>query len=312
MIFPYYHTISDADLPYISNIYPLRSIQEFKSDLEYFCSFFEPVGIEEIHSVLKSKRSSSKPIFHLTFDDGLVEVYEVIAPILEEKGIPATFFLNTDFIDNKGLFYRYKIGLLLAKLKKEESSEYVKNARIMLKDYSKWSGSLTSSMMALTYNDQELIAALAKIVRFDFEDWLMKSKPYLNTGQIKDLLKRGFKIGSHSVDHPRFKNIDYDFQKAQIKRSFKYLEKHFDLKERFFSFPFGDEGVQKQLFDWMYKEEACGLSFGVSGIKDDYHPFHLHRIPMDFCQENISQFIKSEYFYFMIKSLFNKNRIYRA
>ena len=312
MIFPFYHTVSDSSLPYISNLYPLRSIREFKSDLEYFCKYFEPVGIEEVHSLVKSKESSSKPIFHLTFDDGLREVYDVIAPILKNKGIPATFFVNTDFIDNKGLFYRYKVGLILERLKQKENESKADSIQIALKDHSRWDGALQSSLKALIYLDQDLIVLLADIVEIDFEDWLTNSKPYLSTDQIKDLLKQGFKIGSHSSDHPRFKHIDIDLQKEQIKSSFEYLEQNFELKNRFFSFPFGDEGVKKELFQWMYNEEGCKLSFGVSGIKDDHFPFHLHRIPMDFCQKSTDRFIKSEYLYFMLKSIFNKNRIHRA
>ena len=38
---------------------------------------------------------------HLTFDDGFRELHDVVAPILLRKGIPATFFVNSAFIDNK-------------------------------------------------------------------------------------------------------------------------------------------------------------------------------------------------------------------
>ena len=68
------------------------------------------------------KQLSQGKVF-LSFDDGLREVYTIIAPILKERGLPATFFITTDFIDNKKLFYRNKASLLIeaiAGLKPEE------------------------------------------------------------------------------------------------------------------------------------------------------------------------------------------------
>jgi len=310
-IFPFYHTISDDDLPYISNLYPLRSIKEFKRDLEYFCKHFTPINIDEVHNRIQSPSKLKKPAFHLSFDDGLKEVYEIIAPILEKKGIPATFFVNTDFIDNKKLFYRYKVGLILNNLKQTNSNVLNKRIEVFLEDNSAWNGDLKNSIMHLNYHDQNLISDIAQILEIDFADWLLKHNPYLSTSQIKDLLKRGFTIGSHSVDHPRFRNIDLTIQKSQIVKSFVHLEKNFDINKRIFSFPFGDEGVSAELFDWMYSEGKCKLSFGVSGIKDDFCPNHLHRIPMDECQVDTDKYIKSEFLYFMLKSVFNKNQIKR-
>ena len=52
-------------------------------------------------------------------DDGLSGCHRYIAPLLRKKGIPASFFLNNRFIDNKSLFYRYKASLLVHQVKKD-------------------------------------------------------------------------------------------------------------------------------------------------------------------------------------------------
>lgn len=46
------------------------------------------------------------------------QCYDVILPILEAKGIPATFFINSGFIDNKDLFFRFKASFLIDELHK--------------------------------------------------------------------------------------------------------------------------------------------------------------------------------------------------
>ena len=310
-IFPFYHTISDADLPYISNLYPLVNVNQFKADLDYICKDFEPLHLKEIDARKGRSIKQLNPGFHLTFDDGLREIYDVIAPILEERNIPATFFVNTDFIDNKQLFYRYKIGVILEYLKGQVSANRRNALKTLLKEKSKWKTGIQDSLLQLIYLDQPIIDEIADVLEIDFDAWLSENKPYLSSDQIKDLIRRGFTIGSHSIDHPRFKYFDVSFQKAQVEKSFSFLKESFGIENRYFSFPFGDEEVSKALFDWMYSDMKIKKSFGVSGLKDDYSPDHIHRIPMDECNNNPKRFIKSEYLYFMVKSIFNKNQIVR-
>ena len=51
-----------------------------------------------------SRSGGDKIRIVLTFDDGYWDNYEIVFPILKKKGIPATFFLVTDYIDGKAQF----------------------------------------------------------------------------------------------------------------------------------------------------------------------------------------------------------------
>ena len=104
LILPFYHTVSDTYLPHVSPLYAVRTTQQFRKDLDYICKYFRPITLQELTEIVRYNKEITEPAFHLTFDDGLHEIYSVIAPVLEEKNIPATIFLNTDFIDNKDLF----------------------------------------------------------------------------------------------------------------------------------------------------------------------------------------------------------------
>ena len=110
---PFYHTVSDKKLPYILN-YPYRNSAEFEKELDYFLNYFKPVALDYL---LKNPKPKEK-VFHLSFDDGLKECSHIIAPVLLRKGIPATFFVNPGFVDNKTLFHRYKASVVLSELNK--------------------------------------------------------------------------------------------------------------------------------------------------------------------------------------------------
>ena len=107
VICPYYHVVSDRPLPHITPLYRHRTIQEFQADLDWLLKYYEPIHWSEIDRYEKEQ----KPAFCLTFDDGLKEFYTIVAPILEEKGVPCVCFLNSAFVDNKDLMFRYKEAL---------------------------------------------------------------------------------------------------------------------------------------------------------------------------------------------------------
>ncbi len=57
---PFYHTVSDENLPHILN-YPYRNVAQFEKELDFFLKYFKPVSLEE----LASENYSGKKVFHL-------------------------------------------------------------------------------------------------------------------------------------------------------------------------------------------------------------------------------------------------------
>ena len=98
---PFYHIVSNNKLPHILN-YNYRKVSQFEKELDFYLKYFKPVTLEE----LVSNKNLDDKIFHLSFDDGLKECAEIIAPILLKKGIPATFFVNPGFVGNQQLFHK--------------------------------------------------------------------------------------------------------------------------------------------------------------------------------------------------------------
>ena len=102
----YYHLVSNAELPHIKNLYPFRNISEFTRDIEVLLKFFHPLPLQDLLLTCSGQKALLRNSFMLTFDDGLKECYEVIAPILKNYSIPATFFLCSAFVDNNGACLR--------------------------------------------------------------------------------------------------------------------------------------------------------------------------------------------------------------
>lgn len=289
---PFYHVVSNIQLPHILN-YPYRNEQVFEAELDYLLKYFSPVSLEE----LVKNPSTNKKVFHLTIDDGLRQCAEVIAPVLHRKGIPATFFLNSGFVDNKDLFHRYKASLILHQLNEFPDSQ----AELFLAGH----GLTRDNLLRASIFQNDILDEAAALLDIDFETFLQKEHPYMSTAQVLDLHKKGFTIGGHSHNHSEFSKLKTKEQLRQVKKSMDWVEKHIHPKIKAFSFPFTDDGVKKKLLKKIMTENICDITFGTAGLKYDTFESHFQRVPMEQVQK-INTFLKEEFMYFQVRKLVGK------
>jgi peptidoglycan/xylan/chitin deacetylase (PgdA/CDA1 family) len=301
-IFPFYHTVSNEVLPHINKLYNYRNEKQFTNDLDYLLKNYIPITYNEFKL---GKQKTRKSYFLLSFDDGFSEIYNVIAPILLKKGIPAIFFINTDFVDNKQLFFRCKASLLLNKITSSNSYQLkeIKN-HINIKTIDMVS--LSNFIMKINYEKIELLDILANILELDFADFLNINKPYLTTSQIKELSNKGFVFGGHSCSHPLFSEISLSQQIFEARESTNIVNKICNQNEKLFSFPFTDSGVTKDFF--IESEKFLDFSFACAGIKKDIFNYNIQRIPVE-NYSNIETSLNKEFIKCIARGMLNKNTV---
>ncbi|MBX7242777.1 MAG: polysaccharide deacetylase family protein [Bacteroidia bacterium] len=318
-ILPFYHAVSDKPMPHLRNLYAVKKEKEFVADLDFLLKNYEPVSVQDYGKWTKAGIFPEKNTFLLSFDDGLRECIDVIAPILEKKGIPAIFFVNSGFVDNKALFFRYKASLCLETLKKLPPAHASFREIQKLTNDSSLSGhsSLRHFLLSAGHEYEAVIDFIAGLWAVSFEDFLEKEKPYLTTEQISNLLARGFQIGAHSVNHPHYYKIPLSEQLWQTEHSLDFLASLFGLKERYFSFPFTDYKITDGFFRYFYPENPeekakMSLSFGCAGLKKEKEKFHFQRIAMEGGKsEGVEWVLYKAYLYYSLKAISGKNTIKR-
>lgn len=310
-ILPFYHTVSSNKLPHIHNLYQYRSIEQFKEDIKFLCTNFTPVTVDELYEITLQNKKPKKPVFHLTFDDGLREIYTHVAPILTEAKVPATIFLNSAFVDNKTLFFRYKVSLIIDKINHSEKRQSLRKVAELLQSKSIQKTILIQILLSLNYYQVETIDAVAHLLSIDYDTFLKEQLPYLTTNQITELKNSGFTFGAHSIDHPLFSDITEKEQKRQVTTCFEALDNIIETDQHYFAFPFSDNGVSTDYLNWLHKQQGCRLSFGTAGVKDDTSLFNLQRIPMEKWNQSAKSIVKTELVAYLLKKLLGKNRISR-
>ena len=308
IIFPFYHAVSDEKLPHISPLYKHKNVQSFQEDIDFLLAHFEPVSLNDFYLHLQGEKIITKPSFHLSFDDGLREVHDIILPILHRKGIPATVFINSAFVDNKDLFYRYKAALVVDRLNHISISRTLKQEieKLLSEINLPANGTLQSGILKINYLQKEQIDKIASLLELDFLVFLQNKKPYLNSDELKGLQTKGFTIGGHSIDHPLYADLDEETQIVQTLKSCEYVKSNFSEKISCFSFPFSAQGIGDSFFSKI--SDSVDITFGISGINTSHKGKHIERIWMESYAENAKECIKKAYLVNILKNGLNKNK----
>lgn len=300
---PFFHTVSNRYLPHIRPLYAYYSTPDFETALDYFLQNFEPVEMSELPEHAR-KRNVRQPVFHLSFDDGLRQCADVIAPVLLRKGIPATFFINPAFAGNNDIFFRFKAALLLQSISTSREAE--NTAPQFLRGYGiTKSSEIRQFLLSVNYTGRHLLDELAAICGVDFNDFLQKERPYMSEIQIVELQNKGFTIGIHSTDHPQFSEIDLPAQQQQVKQSIDWLDNCCKPVLRAFAFPFTDAGVSPVFFEWLARQ--VDISVGTAGLKDDVYPFHFQRVPMEDYQQPPQKTLRTLYCNYLVKKTIGRH-----
>jgi len=302
-IFPFYHLASDHHLPHIRHIYNYRDINGFESDLENLLKYYEPLSMSEYLNM--ENRPRGKRFMVLSFDDGLAECYHPVVPILQSKGVPALFLLNNRFIDNRGLFFRYKASLLINRVT-EDRKAMERAAEFLIIPEEQ----VVRALLMVNYRQQSLLDALAPVVELDFQRYLEEKPVYLTGAQVEEMMGMGFEIGSHSDDHADFSMLEHREIIDRVTGSLK------DLKERFgedvtpyFSFPFTTHGLSSMVVHELLDNGHSGALLGTAGLKITGRKDYIQRIPMEALDMPAMDTLKAEYLYYILKKPLGKNRI---
>jgi peptidoglycan/xylan/chitin deacetylase (PgdA/CDA1 family) len=312
LILPFYHAVNDLPPNHLKYLYQIKNIKQFISDLEILLKYYKLIDLQELIDVIVQNKIINQPLLHLTFDDGLSEFNNIIAPILLKKGIPATCFLNSGFIGNKGLFYRFKASIIIDYLHHQPAGSP------SWKHFHEWCQTNNFSklyyqkiLLSVGYDRKGLLDELALMIGVNFNEYLLKNKPYLDEGQINKLILQGFTFGAHSIDHPEYRFLSEEEQIRQTRESINTICNLFNLDYRIFSFPFTDYELKKSFFDKIFEENIADITFGSAGIKKDSFRQNIQRFSAESKNFSMKETIKNELFYYKLLELVGKGKIKR-
>lgn len=223
------------------------SASDFERQMRFLVRHFTPVKASEIHI-----NPHQKIQFSVTLDDGYEDNYRVAAPILKKLGIPATFYVVSDFVGTDRLFWWEQVAQMMRESECKELDITAIFSDLPTNDRSQKLLSLQSNAdQEIAYG--QLCALIRNGLNADIPSHLNAIADYLdvtarkegrefelmNWRQLNDLLSQGFEIGGHTASHINVVGAEKHLLVKEITDSMKVIESHMNEPVKSFAYPYG-------------------------------------------------------------------------
>jgi peptidoglycan/xylan/chitin deacetylase (PgdA/CDA1 family) len=276
-----FHSISDTESAFTKGMNVNTSPGVFEDALRFITAHYSPVSLEDVLTDCDGKGLPPRAVL-VTFDDAYVSVVESAAPLCRKYGVPAVFFVNAAFVDNR----RLAPDNLVCYVANVFGMEAVRSAA------QKVQGSANLELRFLSEVFANFLPAISLAERSVFLDALMQiagindgqmakeAGLYLTSKQLRDLASYNFEIGNHTFSHVHCRSLsELDFG-SEVDRNKAELEDISGTKVRSFSQPYGSStDLTPELANHLQRSghQAAFLSESVAN-REGADPFHLDRV----------------------------------
>jgi peptidoglycan/xylan/chitin deacetylase (PgdA/CDA1 family) len=101
-----------------------------------------------------------------------------------------------------------------------------------------------------------------------------RSGQLLSWAEARDLVQRGYILGSHTLSHPFLNLLDDQSAFEEIRNSRVLLQEQLELQVDFFSYPYSQSDARIERL-----VESAGYTAACAGDSDPWSVFHLWRVP---------------------------------
>ncbi len=295
-----YHFVRDLEHSRYPEIKGL-TVDQFKEQIVYIRKYYHVIRMEDLISAASGETPLPPNSLLLTFDDGYIDHFINVFPILDERRIQGSFFPPAKAIRENQVLDVNKIHFILACV--SEKSKIVESIFSMLdevrtehqlEDNESYRVNLSTESRfdsrEVTFIKAMLQRELPEEVRKFIVDRLFKKyvtsdegafsrELYLSSEQIKCMRRNGMFIGSHGYDHYWLGTLDAEQQEREVDLSLAFLnEIGCDSVNWVMCYPYGS--YNDSLLTILSKR-GCKLGLTVNvGIADlrEANPLLLSRL----------------------------------
>lgn len=272
----FYHYVRDVERTPFPDIKAL-SVAGFTEQLDWLQARYEVIDGPTFDRAVLSGTGFDRPTALLTFDDGFVDHYEHVYPILRSRRLGAIFFLaGATLGPNPRLLNVHRTHFLLSHLGPARFAQEV-------------AAGLESEGIAVTSADgregiyrydEALDVRIKRLLNYEvpypvvnrvlsglFERHLGDSEAfarnlYLSEQQTRDMARSGLSFGFHTETHPVLSRLDREQQHQELRRGPQIVRELTGQAEVSFCYPYGFTHTYNQ--DTLQVLEQCGYSMAFN------------------------------------------------
>jgi peptidoglycan/xylan/chitin deacetylase (PgdA/CDA1 family) len=187
----------------------------FSQQLGMLRQYYHPVSLEDLRQHVRAGQSLPPNPVLVTFDDGYVDNYTSALPILKSHGMKAAFFIATDYITYRRVFWWDRISWILKHARRNTFAiEYPIEVHFELGPGLSGPEKRLHGLVKSTHG-LELERFLTELGRAADAPWSaavereLADRLLMSWDQIRGLKQAGMEIGSHSRTHRVLKTVPW-------------------------------------------------------------------------------------------------------
>lgn len=211
-----WHQITPSFDSEIHHLYTWTALDRFTAAVDHLAAHFRVVPLPEAVKRITAGSFWGRCLA-LTFDDGDASIADYVAPLLLQRNLPATFFINTAYLDGDRSYWFPILSYARPQVSRELQEKALK---------------LRNTDDPIYYNHvrrqiEQLSGSVPKLSsRLVSEEWL--------AGLDGDQ----FTIGAHGHEHERYSMMPREWQREDLLRNVEILSQ-FRAYRPLFAVPFG-------------------------------------------------------------------------
>jgi peptidoglycan/xylan/chitin deacetylase (PgdA/CDA1 family) len=276
-----FHHICDTQTPFTAGISVSTSPKKFEAALKFLTAYYAPVRLEDVLTDCDGRGLPARALL-ITFDDAYASVAEWAAPLCRQYGVPAVFFVNAAFLDNRRLapdnLVCYAAGTLGMETINRAARAIPGKEALKFQTLAEVFGGF---FPAISLAEREIfLDALRKLSGIDESRLAREANLYLSGKQLREMSSFDFEIGNHTYTHTHCRSYSKQDFASEVDRNKEELEAVSGAKVRSFSQPYGSSNdLTPELIRHLKQSghEAAFLSESVAN-PPSADRFHLDRV----------------------------------
>ncbi len=251
--------------------------------------YFTIIGLSDLLGYVKGGSLPPNPAL-ITFDDGYRDGHDCALPVLLSHGVRAAFFIATDYVDRRRVFWWDQIGWLVKHARRARFGlEYPAPIEIDLCEGTAWAARVLQQIVKKHYALdlerflRDLVAATDapwdRAVEARFAEELI-----MTWDQVRALRQAGMDVGSHTRTHRVLQTLPLDSLEAELRGSRADLEREIGEPVVALAYPVGKPiaGIDEVRSAVEAAGYRLGLTYGT-GIQrlGSFDPLDVSRLAVE-------------------------------
>jgi peptidoglycan/xylan/chitin deacetylase (PgdA/CDA1 family) len=262
-----FHGVDEIDMP----------VDAFETCLAWLAARFQMVSLQHLlDGILQGRPVAVRGEVALTFDDGLRNHFDTAYPVLQRLGLPATYFVCPDLIENRRWIWNHEARTRLRTMTPQARAEFARRTFGSSIDDIE---TLVQRMKGLRIEERQRAEADVRTQTPDFVPSALDRQRFdpLSWQELAELDPALITIGSHTLSHPILPLVDDDVLERELGGSRRVLEERLNRPVDLFCYPNGSTDDRVHAVVGRHYRAAVTTEYGFVKTGSDAH--RVMRIP---------------------------------